>query len=175
MLQRTETGLLDDRAVEALVDRHSPELVRLAGLFADRDVAQRMVVRAWLVVLHAGSPAALVPDVAGLRRALVRALAAGDPDDPEVSAGARALRFAVRSAGCYVPRARGTAPPSGSAALRLHALPGPLRLVVALTDVLGWSSAEVEALLEVRPAARRALLAQARDQLLGGGGRPRAA
>ncbi len=166
---RTGTGPAQDLA--RLVDQHSPHLLQVAGFFAaDGAAAQRMVVRAW----HLALPVLLPDPLAGAegteppRVALVRALAVGDPDDPRVDSGARALRLAVQGAGCFVPlQLQPVTAAAGRDDLpaRLRAVVGPLRLVLLLTDVQGWAAQDVEELLEVRPAARRALLALARDQL----------
>jgi hypothetical protein len=99
------------------------------------------------------------------------------PSEPDLAlaAGQRALRLAIRSSGVVVlPGQRdrrhtgavATALPAVPTAADVHRLAPPLRLVLLLVDVQRWPAQEVEALLEVRPAALRAILGHARRTLL---------
>ena len=171
----------DERDFSTALDRWSPGLLALALAFAqDAGTAHRMVEHGWVGALRSGD---LEDPTADVRTLVVRAMAgpghgpgdsAGAGADAAVLAGQRALRHALLAAGVLVlPRQRAGGPPVAAARLPvaldlsdLRRLPPPLRLVLLLTDVQRWPAAEVEALLGVRPAARRSILGHARRTLL---------
>ena len=165
----------DEQAFAEALDRWSPGLLGLAGSFApDTATAHRMVERGWSGALREGQ---LDDPGRPVRLAVVRAMASSGPGEPDLAlaAGQRALRLAIRSSGVVVlPGQRDrrrtgavgaalTAPPTAE---DVHRLAPPLRLVLLLVDVHRWPAQEVEALLEVRPAALRAILGHARRTLL---------
>jgi hypothetical protein len=168
----------EQRFVEAL-DRWSPSVLGLALAFADGPAtAHRMTEHAWCAALRRGH---LADPAASVRLAVVRQMATDDPDvtvrqDPSLRSGTRALRLAVRASGVLVlPQQRtGGSRPSGTGSALVAApqladlrlLDPPLRLVLLLSDVQGWPPEEVQALLEVRPAAHRAILGHARRALV---------
>lgn len=171
----------DERDFSTALDRWSPGLLALALAFTeDAGTAHRMVEHAWSSALREGH---LDDPTADVRTAVVRAMAGGGPGasagagagaDPAVLAGQRSLRHALHAAGVLVlPRQR-TGRPRAAAALQpvaldladLGLLAPPLRLVLLLSDAQRWPAEEVEALLGVRPAARRSILGHARRALL---------
>ena len=174
----------DEQRFLAVLDRWSPDLLGLALAFADdAGTAHRLVELGWTRALHGG----LLDDPTSVvRTAVVRAMAGAvdgraaaaevQVDDQALLTAQRTLRHALRAAGVLVlPRQRTGRPeaPAGSAPRALdlgylRRLPAPLRLVLLLTDVQHWPAAEVEVLLEVRPAAHRSILGHARRALLTG-------
>ena len=168
----------EQRFVEGL-DLWSPSVLGLALAFADAPAtAHRMTEHAWSAALRLGH---LDDPAASVRLAVVRQMATGDPaararQDASLLAGTRSLRLAVRASGVLVlPQQRVGGSRSSGTSRTLSAVPTladlrlldpPLRLVLLLTDVQGWPPEEVQALLEVRPAAHRAVLGHARRTLV---------
>ena len=167
--------LRDERGFSEALDRWSPSLLGLARSFApDVATAQRMVERGWTSALRSGH---LDDPGRPVRLAVVRAMAvSAQPEaDLALAAGQRALCLAIRSSGVVVlpgqrdrraATAVGATLPVTPALGDLDLLAPPLRLVLLLVDVHRWPAQEVEELLEVRPAALRAILGHSRRALL---------
>lgn len=165
----------DEQSFAEALDRWSPGLLGLARAFTpDAATAHRMVERGWSGALREGH---LDDPGSPVRLSVVRAMARSTEPEPDLAlaAGQRALRLAIRSSGVVVlPRQRDRRHAEAVAATLpavltlgdLQLLAPPLHLVLLLVDVHRWPAQEVEELLEVRPAALRAILGHSRRALL---------
>jgi len=183
----------DERAFAALVDRHSPALLRVAlAHVPSRAVAEEVVQETWIAVLRGiGSfegrsslktwifriltNLALRGGARERRSVPFAALAAAeDTGAPSVDPG----RFLSADHELYpghwlISPTRWPTPEEGLLAgetravilAAIDALPPAQRTVIALRDIEGWSSEEVCDALELSPGNQRILLHRARTRV----------
>ncbi len=183
----------DERAFAALVDLHSPALIRVAMAYVpSRAVAEEMVQETWIAVIR-GIDAfegrsslktwifRILTNVAmrgGARErrsvpfaALAAAEDTGEPSvDPDRFLPAGHERWPGH---WLISPTRWPTPEEGLLAgetravivAAIDALPQAQRTVIALRDIEGWSSDEVCAALELSPGNQRILLHRARSRV----------
>jgi RNA polymerase sigma-70 factor, ECF subfamily len=183
----------DEKAFAALVDLHTPALIRAALAYVpSRAVAEEVVQETWIAVMRgidgfAGRSSLktwifrILTNVALRRGARERrsvpfaALAAAENTDepsvdPERFLPADHERFPGHWA---LPPTRWPTPEEGLLSGETRAvivaaigeLPGAQRTVLTLRDIEGWSSEEVCKALEITPGNQRILLHRARTRL----------
>ena len=183
----------DEQAFAALVDRHSPALIRVALAYVpSRAVAEEVVQETWVAVVRgidgfegrSSLKTWIFRILAHLamrggsreRRSVPFAAlaAAEDTGEPTVDPG----RFLPADHELFpghwaIAPARWPTPEEGLLsgetraviAAAIGALPRAQRTVIALRDVEGWSAEEVCAALELSPGNQRILLHRARSRV----------